>query len=142
MTIVFSDFWFGDVFSLRGETDLYRCIIAGRTIENSNAGNSELNDAITTTSPPISGVGINGIYMARTWGGGGTSIKVNLIGDYSLVSTNANNTQLPMNSILQMPNGPDGSVYLAPLRVFESGFFIRNYYYITNYYRNLLRFTL
>jgi len=105
----YTGFFFGDIYSLKGPSDAYRCIIAGRTSENA-AGTG--NDTI----PVLSGIAsvVNGHYMARTYGGGGSSITVGKHGDGVKGSTTV------LAGTTQYPNGVDGTIYMAPIWVHEN----------------------
>ncbi len=122
---------FGDIFSLHGTADRYRCFIAGRQGVNSiTLANGEGMDSlmspwsIAAIAYPPSGVAVTncGRYMPRTWGGGGTSAPITAVGDFSVVtpaSPSANNFACALQGALPTPNGPDNSYYVAPLRVSE-----------------------
>lgn len=103
--------WFGDVFSLAGSVDAYRCIIYASNTQNttaSNMGNMEV------------GTGTNlGLYIARSWGNTGSSVNMGKLGDYSLSNAAA------LMGIVQTPNGPDNSFYLSPLRIADATPYIR-----------------
>jgi hypothetical protein len=77
-----------------------------------------------------SGVGLltyacGGHYMARTYGGGGTSINVGKLFDSTKCIGNSNVNAgavgaIAMLGVMQTPNGPDNSLYLSPVSVYES----------------------
>lgn len=123
----YTNFRFGDIFSLKGATDAYRVAIVGRAAENaalSATTTQESSDFISTTYSTIgSGMGaaFPGMFMARTYGGGGTSILIAQKGDQAACGGfgNAANV-MPCNGGMQNPNGPDNSVYLCPLGVTEA----------------------
>jgi hypothetical protein len=102
-------FMFGDFFSLKSATDSYRCMIIGRTAENSDTSSETLHllqSNITANSA--------GKFIARSYGGGGTSIQVGTHGDSSKTNSSF------LNGVMQFPNGPDGALYLTPVWVHES----------------------
>ncbi len=109
---------FGDVFSLKGAADAYRCIIIGQAVENI-AGTS----ATTVALDQIANLGVTisnhpGHYMARTYGGGGASIQVMKQGDFSK-TVGAATGSVPMAGLTQTPNGPDGALYMDAVGVAE-----------------------
>ena len=123
---------FGDVFSLKGSSDAYRCFIYGRGIENSSAGlasaSADWTDAIechagTGGSTNNLSVGQPGHFMARTVGGGGTSILITKKGDGS-AATGSGQTNPPYASplvgVFQTPNLADNALYLSPIWVVET----------------------
>lgn len=128
---------FGDVFSMGGASDAYRCILIGRNGENNNSGiwaglidefDVQLAPYTTTSAFPIN-VALEGHFMARTAGGGGASIAVGKGGDTTFgtqslttyTSTAPNRVFCSMSGMAQNPNSPDNSIYLSPIRVFEPG---------------------
>jgi hypothetical protein len=119
---------FGDVFSLKGSSDAYRCFIYGRNIENTAVGHTtpyadQTDELLLVPNPNAVTVPIPGHFMARTYGGGGTSVTISRKGDLA-ASTYDGQTNAPYAAALtgafQTPNGPDNSVYLCPLGVVES----------------------
>lgn len=119
-------FGFGDIYSLKGATDAYRCFIAGGHTENAaGAGSQGHLDSTTSCTPTAANV--PGKYMPRTYGGFGTSIQFCEVGDLSKVINSANlTTGTPLIGTLQTPNGTDNSYYLCPLTVCEiSGAIVR-----------------
>ena len=119
---------FGDLFSLKGVSDAYRCFIAGRSVENLAGGNSstilyegmDITPGYTNMSPLQnigSTSGTSSRYVARTYGGGGTSVSITVVGDLSLASIG--NYRAVLQGVVQTPNGPDNSFYLSPLRISE-----------------------
>jgi hypothetical protein len=118
---------FGDFYSLKGPTDLYRCHIYGRNVENTNGGASSAQDwtdslsawnnnnlnALTIAQP--------GHFLDRNSGGSGASIAYTKKGDSGLGGSCQNNTpaSVPIQGILQTPNGADNSLYLSPIWIVE-----------------------
>jgi hypothetical protein len=109
-------FWFGDVFSMKGNTDAYRCFIIGRAVENS-AGSS--NSADTMMGFHYVTVNLVGSFIARTIGGGGASILIGKHGDLAKLGGGYANSFFSINGLQQTPNGPDSSYYLSPIWVHE-----------------------
>ena len=101
--------WFGDLFSLAGSADLYKCMIQGRTVENSGVYNNETVGSCSALSA-ING----GLYVARTWGGGGFSTQLSKQGDLGLSVGSA-----LFDGLVPTPNGTDSSLYIAPIRAGE-----------------------
>ena len=110
----YNGLWYGDVYSLAGSTDAYRVLLAAHATPNSPTG------VLGNTN--LAGTGTAGQYMARSWGGTGSSINVSMIGDYGLAAGGA------LAGSLQSPNGPDNSFYLCPVRVAEITPLIRGRY--------------
>lgn len=135
---------FGDIFSMKSSADNYKCMIIGRGGENSAVGaasgatpcnGTEGWDGFTwfrtnTTVPP-QGIAYPGHFMARTSGGGGSSITVGKLGDLGkcIPYTNNDTNTYPLWTCygnMQTPNSPDNSYYLSPIWVHEpSSYFIR-----------------
>lgn len=105
---VYQSFYFGDIFSDKSTADAYRCMLVANNLENSaTAGTMGLQSIVTSA--------LSAHFMARTYGGGGTSITCGKHGDYA---KSAGLTSL--DGIVQAPNGPNNSYYMAPLTVTES----------------------
>ena len=101
--------FFGDVFSMKGNTDAYRCLLQARSAENSTTNTSGDVDQLSALSNAIVGC-----YMPRTYGGGGTSITCGRHGDSSKGSSSA------LVGSMQTPNGPDSAWWLSPVWVGEN----------------------
>ncbi len=99
--------FFGDIYSYKTTTDTYRCMIVGSPLENSALGGT----SDTQTATPTTGHG--GHFMARTYGGGGTSITIGKQGDIGSGTTT-------LAGLIQYPNGPDNAMYMAPVRIVET----------------------
>jgi len=114
---VYNCFWFGDIYALKGSTDTYRCMIFGNGIENSGAAatGQSMDQQFTFGATSASMVGG---YMARGFGGGGTSVQVQKQADFAKVNAGAT-TVTVLHGSVQTPNGPDNSFFVAPLQVFE-----------------------
>jgi hypothetical protein len=109
---VYYAFFFGDVFSLHGSTDSWRCMIIGRNIENSTSTTNEGSDIWGTVNSSLLGH-----FMARTWGGGGSSITVGKHGDSAKTNTGTGGA---MVGLVQTPNSADSAYYVSPLWVHEN----------------------
>lgn len=57
--------------------------------------------------------------MARSYGGGGTSITTQKMGDMNALGASVGCVGVAMAGLFQIPNGPDNSVYLSPVKVIE-----------------------
>lgn len=105
-------FGFGDIFSHKtGSNDAYRCIIMGRLLENSNAGNADGFDYCANgviTNP------IGGNFMARSHTQIGTSITVGKHGD------GFKGHATFFYGVVPMPNSVDNALYLSPVWVVEN----------------------
>jgi hypothetical protein len=127
---------FGDVFSLKGASDAYRCLIVGRAAENTTGpgsqgsatlpfGNDQFDAAvIANVSTITSATAPNcGHFLARTYGGGGAAITAAkhfdiIKASYAALSGNSW-MNIVMCGTMQTPNGPDNSLYLTPVQIVE-----------------------
>lgn len=98
---------FGDIYSYKGGTDLYRCIHLAR--ENEGVQNPTL-----LTQCSLFNNSLVGQYMARSWGGGGQSIEIGKSGNFNLQAT-----ATYLDGLVQYPNGPDNSIVLSPIFITE-----------------------
>lgn len=97
-------FWFGDVYSVKSTADSYNCAIYGGNVENSAVAGShqwDLQNFLTTS--------LGGHFIARAFGGAGTSITVSKHGDYAKAGSTG------LLGIVPTPNGPDTAYYLSPI---------------------------
>jgi hypothetical protein len=109
--------FFGDIYSLKGSTDAYRCILVGAAAENSTGlGSMTVNavDHITTLSTTTGNH--PGHYMPRAYTGLSTSVQAIKAGDYSKTTAVTNS---PMIGSMQTPNGPDNSFYMSAVTIME-----------------------
>jgi len=100
---------FGDVYSLNGVGDVWRCILIGKGTENTTPTGNEntfFNSVMSSAATSA-----QGRHMARTWSGAGASIIVGCQGDPSKCSGT--------DGLVQAPNGPDNAYWLAPWMVYE-----------------------
>lgn len=98
---------FGDIFSLKGATDAYRCLITCQASENAAPNGTDPSWRNATHANAGAGQ-----FMARTYGGGGTSILVQTMADPGMATG-------PVGA-MQAPNGPDNAYHMAPWRVMEA----------------------
>jgi len=115
----YNAFFFGDVFSLAGTSDIWKCMIQGRVVENSTAAtagqvdNSDVIFAFNATTTTYFGH-----YIARTAGGRGNSLQVYKMGDASKTALDLVSAEY-MVGIVGCPNPVDNSIYLSPVLVCE-----------------------
>lgn len=110
---IYGGVYFGDFYSLKSTTDTYRCCLISVAVENTAANATGTGVAYGSTS--LATASLAGHFIARSFGGGGTSITAGKHGDaakQSGVSSLAGN--------LQTPNGPDNSYYISPIYLTES----------------------
>jgi len=110
---------FGDFFSLKGSTDAYRCMLWGRTTENSAAADTLGGDFDQMASFSVTAGNCLGSWAARSFGGFGTSVSIGRMGDMGKTSTATTSSSITVVGNVQTPNGPDNSIYMAPLQVWE-----------------------
>jgi len=60
-----------------------------------------------------------GHYIARTWGGGGSSVQLNKGGDLQVAIVFNPSYPYYATQYGNQPYGPDNTLYLSPLRMFE-----------------------
>ena len=122
---------FGDIYSLKGSADLYRCILMGQFIENAVPNNSNCSTHLlgaASSSTTSIAAAQSGHYMPRSYTGGGSSVSVLKMGDNAFIYNISN--VLPMSGLMSGVNWPDNSLYLPPIRIGESA---------TSAYRGRLR---
>jgi len=114
-------FAFGDIFSYK-TADAYRCVLIGRTTENSattaseNLGtlNSVVSASLLTTTQP-------GHYLARSFTGLGSSHPAGKLSDNAKYTSTTSILPDAIGSTfagvpaLAYPNGPDNGLYMAPI---------------------------
>jgi len=121
---------FGDIFSLRGTNDIYRCLIMGRSTENSTVIlNSDFTGLIATgasigggsSGGTSLGTAMPGCWIARSMSGTGGSTGITKKGDPTTTSAVDQSTAdtTSMTGVLQTPNGSDNSIYITPLQIIE-----------------------
>ena len=134
---------FGDIFSFKGASDAYRCLLIARGTENVAGPYAQIYstgvpfgyDAFAATvgyfpSQADYRIGylqipLIGHFMPRTFGGGGASINVGKTFDFSKGATGglggSSNPYgyVPMLGYLQTPNSADNSLYLSPVTIHE-----------------------
>jgi len=141
---------FGDIYSLKQTSDVYRCFLFGRTSEAitgfgyNSAGNTANNDtsdrihigdavsAVTYAASPGYPMALQkGNFMARPIGGVGSSVNVSKFFDVSKSNTTVGNTTSnfmvwwSFSGIMQTPNSSDNSYYLSPVSVGDEAWSIR-----------------
>lgn len=110
--------FFGDIYSFKGSTDTYRCIIAGAAQENSSGIGAQTVNSLDIASAFATTSGNHpGHWMPRNFSGQGTSIQVFKLGDVGKSATSSGDTAFA--GAIQIPNGPDNCFYLSSLVVAE-----------------------
>lgn len=104
-TTTLQTWMFGDIFSMMGEKDAYRCMLMAGFNENSTSENPDTLVAL--------GSAIAGHWMARRYSGTSGSLGVGKFGDGSRGST------VLLAGSLMYPNGPDKSIHMSPVWVHE-----------------------
>lgn len=142
---------FGDIYSLRGSSDIWRCIIIGRIGENTSGFGNAISglgawydtwDSVpagvgaslalaitqTTANPMLANIGH---YVARGAYGGGSSINVSKFGDIgktvlSVLFSGPNPTfsSWIMSGNIQTPNSIDNSYYMSPIWIGEPSAYV------------------
>lgn len=111
-------FSFGDFFSYKA-SDPYRCQISGRRAENSSNDSDDIFGTIFATAACTYTL-VLGTYIARHWSGIGGSVIAN---KHSSALAHANSSSAAVSysvlggvsAAVSYPNGPDGSLILAPV---------------------------
>ena len=103
-------FGFGDFFSLDSTTDSFRCMIIGRSVENTSAVADEGMDLTSNLSAAVVGS-----FIDRSFSGTGTSVLAGKHGDSAKAGGSAT-----LLGVVVAPNGPDSSLYLSPVWITES----------------------
>ncbi len=145
----YTGWMFGDIFSLAGNKDRYRCMIVGRGRDDISTlaasfilpswaknppsasstwdmfDQSYIYNPYSPSSIPNSGLSgyCIGHYMARTAGGGGSSIQVGKNFDTGKGCVGHGGSTCwfvhPMLGWLPAPNPTDNSYYLSPVNIIE-----------------------
>ena len=124
----YSHWGFGDIYSLNGPSDAWRCMIYGRTAFANIGFNSSIQaEWSDTLLKPYEGAtsqdGIfqpmPGHYIARNFGGTGGSSTINRKGDTTWLRSVWGTTPavIHMSSRLPAPNPADNGLYISPLWV-------------------------
>lgn len=118
-------FMFGDYFSNKSG-DAYNCAIIGRAAENSGSDSDERLAQVVFGNGALSATRA-GHYLARVWTGVGGSIpfskNTDMLAFVGTAST-ASSCDGPVGcgaAQVNYPNGPDGALELAPLRIGHNG---------------------
>lgn len=127
-------FSFGDIFSLRGTADAWRCHILGVYVDNTaNPSNNRVSCGEYIAVGPWTGGTLNGMtnagqpgqWMARNAWGTSNSRGFYKRGDPVVATivetqTDGSNHSL-LNGVLPCPNNGDSAYYLCPLSVVDGG---------------------
>jgi hypothetical protein len=115
----YNAFWFGDIYSIAGSDDAYRCMIRGAAAVNSATG-----DTIDVIGVVDGTAAMAGSFIARTFSGGGSSVSIRCHGDYAHVVSNAAGSSVDIamySAFLSTPNKVDQCYYISPLWLSEFG---------------------
>jgi len=110
--------WFGNIYSLAGSSDAYRCIIHGRNAVNTAGGSQTVDNMDMLGDLSVNSNNSSGMFIARNAFGVGTSTSCNKMGDGSKYSTTAGSMQSAEGNGV-CPNPGDNSFCIAPLTVWE-----------------------
>jgi hypothetical protein len=152
---------FGDIYSLAGASDLWKCSIYGRVINNDGFGtmlpssNVKRDYTELISAGPwlnIVGqyltVGQPGHYLARTGYGTGTSLNYTKKGDSqygpgeTAIYYGINPNGVAMYGVMQPVNGADNQSYIVPLEVIEpSSAYVRKRGRLRGLYHTLTHYT-
>lgn len=129
---------FGDFYSFYGTSDVGRCLLNGRYIENSALATSDYTDCMSLGIWNGTGYlmqqGLQGMYIAKSPGGSISSIVHTKKGDLSTSNGGVNQGPqgtfaAPMVGQIACPNPTDNNFYLTALWVVEpSGSNLRGKY--------------
>jgi hypothetical protein len=109
---------FGDIFSLKGTDDVFRCMIFGREADNSTTmGGGSIDNSDTVCGMSITANNSRGSYLVRTSAGIQTPVIFNRHGN---ISWNTSATSTVAVGTLYPPNIADGSFFLAPIHISEN----------------------
>lgn len=120
--LLYSHWSFGDIYSLRGSADLWRCYVYAMPAENNvpGAGN-DVSDCMNMgaqrdTANSLTGQ-MAGHYIARTMNGTAGSQPIGRKGDVGATAQghSALVAVVPINGVLPCPNIADNSIYMSPL---------------------------
>ena len=121
---------FGDFYSSYGNSDIGRCLLFGKYVDNNNTNlGYEYTDCISTgcqtsTTTQTLNSYLVGHYVARQPSGTGGSLRYTKKGDWGLTpvgtagALEASYTS-PMSGILATPNPTDNSFYLSPIWIVD-----------------------
>lgn len=133
-TIIYFQWGFGDIFSLKGKDDAYRCMIFGREVDNSAgaAATSDNSEIICGTS--ITANNSRGSYLVRSLNGIPTPVLFNRHGN---MSWRTGTTSAIMDGTIYPPNITDNSFLLTPISISENQSFLirgrlRGMYHVTH----------
>lgn len=126
VTGAYTDFAFGDFFSMWGNTDVNRCMIIGRNVANTASATVGNGGLARIMSPAINNSSINGSQCADNFSGTSGSIFIWACGDLSRINGDqATANGLTLSGSMPTPNPADNSYYLSPVWLMESTFAVR-----------------
>ena len=117
----YQGFYFGDIYSMAGASDSWRCMIAGRPYEGIATANYDAFDLCCGPAATIITLsnGYQAHFMPRTWSGGGLVISIGKHGDSAKITAATLTYTLGATGV-QCVNGPDGCLYVSPIWITES----------------------
>jgi hypothetical protein len=105
---------FGDIFSFKSTPDNYKCLISGRLQPNTTGDSVSIDQSDYVMQPDFS---TYPHYMARSFGGGGRSIRVVKVGDAG--KGTLGQQYVTMAGVITGPNPTDGAIYMSPIWISE-----------------------
>lgn len=124
----YMEFYFGDFYALAGASDPYRCLIIGRTTQNTGALNNQAGTmlgAMDFLESPGFGAAAPGLYVANNMTGSSGSLLMYQYGDMGKGTTTTSPTYKV--GIVPCPNPFDNSFYLSPIFLSDSTNAVRGY---------------
>ena len=101
-------FGFGDIYSYKNTNDAFKCVIMGRSVENSATAATDGFDLLSTF-----GIATLGNFTARSYTGFGNSIPITKHGDGVKGSLTGSAGNVPF------PNVVDNALYVSPIWICE-----------------------
>ena len=109
--------WFGDIYSFAGASDMYRCILRANSLYNVTGTSTRcISDQIHTLNIDVNNS--DGMYMPRHVSGQGFSVLVHKGSPY--INANGGGNSKNMAGQIPAPNPINNSYIIAPITVFES----------------------
>lgn len=107
---VWKGYAFGDIYSVKtGSLDQYKCMIAGKIVENTATATGDRLDALSAINAATTGH-----FIARSYSGASGSVLIGKHGD----ATKGSATVL-LGGVIY-PNSADNGMYISPVWVHES----------------------
>lgn len=123
---VYTDFYFGDTFSLWGSADVDRCLIIGGNVEAVSGTPATTQGFIDRMFNPLTTAQHLGAFMADNSAGSSGSQIQYLTGDLSKSATLLTvSVPAAMQGAVPSPNPADNSYYLSPMWISDVSWAIR-----------------